>query len=130
MFSRTLLATFVSGLTLLGFDNSSAQVSSFNSRTGAVTLSSTDVTGALGYTPANRAGDTFSGFLQIIPALLKTDTGPLSGSDGSDAIWIVDEEAPGALAGVEDVLVGFPDQGAEFVLAQIGPDVLHGIELG
>jgi hypothetical protein len=36
-------------------------VSSFNSRTGAVTLSSQDVTGALGYTPANRAGDAITG---------------------------------------------------------------------
>ena len=36
-------------------------VLSFNSRTGAVTLTSGDVTGALGYTPANRAGDTFTG---------------------------------------------------------------------
>lgn len=32
-----------------------AGVSSFNSRTGTVTLSSTDVSGALGYTPANQA---------------------------------------------------------------------------
>lgn len=36
-------------------------VLSFNSRTGAVTLTSGDVTGALGFTPANKAGDTFSG---------------------------------------------------------------------
>jgi len=36
-------------------------VLSFNSRTGAVTLSSSDVTTALGYTPANKAGDTFTG---------------------------------------------------------------------
>ena len=34
---------------------------SFNTRTGAVTLTSSDVTTALGYTPANKAGDTLSG---------------------------------------------------------------------
>jgi hypothetical protein len=38
-----------------------AGVSSFNGRQGAVTLSSGDVTGALTYTPANKAGDAFSG---------------------------------------------------------------------
>ena len=36
-------------------------VTTFNSRTGAVALTSGDVTGALGYTPANRAGDTITG---------------------------------------------------------------------
>jgi hypothetical protein len=36
----------------------SAGVTSFNSRTGVVTLSSSDVTGALGYTPYNAAGTT------------------------------------------------------------------------
>ena len=47
--------------------NSSAAVTSFNTRTGAVTLSSGDVTGALGYTPANRAGTTFTGRI-VVPA--------------------------------------------------------------
>ncbi len=36
-------------------------VLSFNTRTGAVTLTSGDVTSALTYTPANKAGDTFTG---------------------------------------------------------------------
>ena len=36
-------------------------VTSFNTRTGAVTLTSADVTGALTYTPANKAGDNFTG---------------------------------------------------------------------
>lgn len=40
---------------------SASGVLSFNTRTGAVTLSSGDVTTALGYTPANKAGDTFTG---------------------------------------------------------------------
>jgi hypothetical protein len=40
-------------------------VTSFNTRTGAVTLASSDVTTALGYTPANRAGDTLTGKLNL-----------------------------------------------------------------
>lgn len=40
-------------------------VLSFNTRTGNVTLTSGDVTGALGYTPANRAGDTFTGAITV-----------------------------------------------------------------
>jgi hypothetical protein len=42
-----------------------ASVSSFNSRTGAVTLSSGDVSTALGYTPVNRAGDSLTGALVL-----------------------------------------------------------------
>jgi hypothetical protein len=38
-------------------------VTSFNTRTGAITLSSNDVTGALTYTPVNKAGDTITGDL-------------------------------------------------------------------
>ena len=67
---------------------------------------------------------------ELIPVRLKADTRPLAGADGADSVWVVDEEAPGALAGVEDVVVGVPDRGAELVLAQVGPDVLHGIQFG
>ena len=38
-------------------------VTSFNTRTGAITLSSADVTGALGYTPLSTAGGTLTGGL-------------------------------------------------------------------
>jgi len=41
--------------------NATGAVTSFNTRTGAVTLSSSDVTTALGYTPVDVAGDTFTG---------------------------------------------------------------------
>jgi hypothetical protein len=41
--------------------SNSSIVSSFNTRTGAVTLTSGDVTGALGFTPANIAGAAFTG---------------------------------------------------------------------
>jgi hypothetical protein len=40
-------------------------VLTFNTRTGAVVLLSADVTGALTYTPLNRAGDTMSGNLAM-----------------------------------------------------------------
>src|SRR5690606_29136983 len=42
-------------------------VASFNTRTGAVVLSATDVTDALGYTPVDRAGDTLTGALNEAP---------------------------------------------------------------
>jgi hypothetical protein len=64
----------------------------------------------------------------VIPALLNIDTRPVSCPNGSDAVLADNEEAPGALAGVEDVLAGGPDEGAEFVLSQIGPDVLHRVQ--
>jgi hypothetical protein len=40
---------------------SSGAVTSFNTRTGAITLASSDVSTALGYTPLNQAGDTLIG---------------------------------------------------------------------
>lgn len=43
--------------------NATGSVVSFNGRNGAVTLSSGDVTGALGFTPINKAGDTMTGAL-------------------------------------------------------------------
>ena len=55
----------VNGVSVLGSGNIQIDggVTSFNSRTGAVTLSSGDVTGALGFTPVNKAGDTITGNL-------------------------------------------------------------------
>lgn len=45
--------------------NDAAGVGSFNTRTGAVTLTSADVTGALGFMPANSGGQNFSGLVQV-----------------------------------------------------------------
>lgn len=42
-----------------------APVSSVFGRTGAVVLLSADVISALGFTPANKAGDTFSGIVDV-----------------------------------------------------------------
>jgi hypothetical protein len=41
--------------------SSQTPVTSFNTRTGSVTLSSSDVTTALTFTPANKSGDNFTG---------------------------------------------------------------------
>lgn len=57
----TGVITVGSGLTLSGSTLSSTVVggvSSFNARTGAITLSSTDVTGALGYSPAKSGANS------------------------------------------------------------------------
>lgn len=56
-------------------------VSSFNSRNGAVTLNSSDVSGAQGYTSANRAGDTFTGNVNVSGNIRSTSfTAPASGA--------------------------------------------------
>jgi hypothetical protein len=48
----------------ISVDTSSA-VTTFNSRVGAITLTSSDVTTALGYTPSNQAGSTFTGRVTV-----------------------------------------------------------------
>jgi hypothetical protein len=55
-FVTTHIATAIQGVT-----TSSGGVSSFNTRTGSVTLTALDVTSSLGFTPANIAGASFSG---------------------------------------------------------------------
>lgn len=53
----------VNGQSVLGSGNIQIDggVVSFNTRTGAISLTSGDVTTALSFTPANKAGDTFTG---------------------------------------------------------------------
>ena len=46
-------------------DSAGAPVQSFNTRTGAITLTSGDVTTALTYTPVNKTGDSMSGNLAM-----------------------------------------------------------------
>jgi hypothetical protein len=71
----------VSGTTV-SYDNSTyltgTKVDSFNTRTGAVTLTSSDVTTALTYTPINKAGDTGIGNLSM--GALSATTGTFSGA--------------------------------------------------
>ena len=52
--------------------SSGTPVTSFNGQTGAITLSSANVTSALGYTPANIAGDQFTG--AVTATSLKSNT--------------------------------------------------------
>lgn len=49
----------------VGISFPAAPVSSVFGRTGAVVLLSADVVSALGFTPANKAGDTFSGLVDV-----------------------------------------------------------------
>src|SRR3954469_6707370 len=65
-----------------------------------------------------------------LPTRLKSDTRPLPAADGAYAFGIVDQEVPGLSAGVDDVVVGVPNPGAELVLTQIVPDVFHWVQLG
>lgn len=70
-------------------------VSTVNGRSGAVTLFGSDVTGALGYVPVNKAGDTMGGPLLTQPAnsasaglvlgVGSTPTGPADGSIWNEA---------------------------------------------
>lgn len=57
-------------------------VSSFNTRTGAVTLQASDVTGALGYTPYSNAGGVISGAVTIDNTLGVTGAVTLSSTLG------------------------------------------------
>jgi hypothetical protein len=52
-------------LLLAGGTLSGTGVGSLNGRTGAVALTGGDVTGAIGYTPANKAGDSFGGAVTL-----------------------------------------------------------------
>lgn len=54
--AATLLSNFTAAV-----HAAAGGVTTFNTRAGAVTLLSADVTAALTYTPANKAGDTFTG---------------------------------------------------------------------
>lgn len=61
------------------------KVDSFNTRTGAVTLTSGDVTAALTFTPVNKAGDTGLGAMQMTTVRAMNAGGFIS-SDGSAGI--------------------------------------------
>ena len=64
----------VGGTSVLGSGDISVGVTSFNTRTGAVTLSSSDVTTALGYTPATSSdiSSAISALVDTAPATLDT----------------------------------------------------------
>lgn len=80
----------VNGQSVLGSGNIQIDggVTSFNTRTGAVTLSSGDVTGALGFTPYNSTNPsgyiTSSALTSYLPLSGGTLTGALTGTSFSD----------------------------------------------
>jgi hypothetical protein len=78
-----------------------AQVSAFNGRTGSVTLGSGDVTSALGYTPANKAGDTLTGTLNF-------------GTLTSPTLLNAYSTSGGTIAASGDNVTTFQNQGARF----------------
>jgi len=89
-----------------GGSGSNAGVTTFNTRDGGVTLTSSDVTGALTYTPLNKVGDTVNGNLVIGGALstsnITTATGQNIGFDGktlSNVEAVVATTFVGALSG-------------------------------
>lgn len=60
-FTNANITVNAKGLVTAASNGSPGGVTSFNTRTGAVTLSSGDVTGALGFAPANNASPAFTG---------------------------------------------------------------------
>lgn len=81
------------GAITIAASGASAGVDSFNTRTGAVTLSSQDVTDALTFTPVNKAGDTMTGKLTLpattgsaAPLNIGQGTAPVSSVAGD--IWL------------------------------------------
>ncbi len=87
--------------------DSSGAVTSFNMRTGNITLIGTDVTDALTYSPVNRVGDTLTGALQFdmdstspVAALILNNTG--SGQQTPGISFRVDGTEYGNLSGLVD----------------------------
>lgn len=64
----------VNGKVITAIASGATPVTSFNTRTGAVTLASGDVTGALGYTPVNPASATTYSALQTYSAITVQNT--------------------------------------------------------
>ena len=64
----------------------------------------------------------------LIPTILRLDACPGSPRDGIDALRVGDEEVPRLLAGCDDGLIAVPDKPAEFVAAQVVPDIFHWVE--
>jgi hypothetical protein len=82
---------------------SNTGVVSFNSRAGTISLASGDVTSALGYTPANKAGDSFSGAVTLnaggaLSGTL-TNAGTLSGGTLAGTVTNAGTLSGGTLAG-------------------------------
>ena len=101
----------------------SAKVASFNGRVGIVTLNSGDVTGALGYTPANalNIGSFYSvSQYNTSTTITLADKGKLIVVGGSGGTFTLPTSASFAAGGA----ITFASQGAAFTLTRVGSDVL------
>lgn len=84
----------------------SSGVISFNSRAGVVVLTSGDVTGALGFTPANAAGQAFTGAISSTAGIsagtdLLAPNGRVIVDDGAYASQFVPTEYTASLSGTQ-----------------------------
>ncbi len=64
-------------------------------------------------------------FWTVIPTVLDIDRYPISGSNRLDTLGVGDQPVPRNSAGFDNVVVAVPDGGAELVLPQVVPDILH-----
>jgi hypothetical protein len=85
-------------ITAVSTANITAGVSSFNTRTGSVTLTSTDVTTALGFTPGTGNGTVTSVGMSVPGALLSV-TGSAVTTSGTLAVSLVNQSANQIFAG-------------------------------
>lgn len=108
--------TLGSGLTMTGTtlsaSGSTSGVSSFNTRTGAVTLSSTDVTTALGFTPYNASNP--SNYINTAPGT----SGNVLTSNGS--AWVSSPPSGGGGGSVTAVASGALSDGTKVVINSDG----------
>src|ERR1700727_2388887 len=66
----------------------------------------------------------------LIPARLCIDRCPVAMCDCSDPVRVVDQEPPCFRASRDHRVVIIPDEMAEFIAAQVVPDIFHEIQLG
>lgn len=72
----------------IAVNTGNAGVQTFNTRSGFVTLNSTDVTSALTYTPVNKAGDTMSGNLNMGGFTLNNLSSPIGEFDAANKSYV------------------------------------------
>ena len=65
----------------------------------------------------------------VIPTA-RYDRFPRTSADGAGALWIVHQEIPNILAGLENFVVIVPRLAIRFAGSQIGPDILRRVQLG
>ncbi len=80
--------------------------------------------------PATDFAMTLDSHRRVIPGILSPNTRPVPSSDRPDSVGVADQEVPSFLASGDNCLVAIPDQQAQFVAAQVLPDVLHCVEFG